>query len=586
MTIKTTLPGFSVPRLSVSSLSVVALVFLGSLSGCNAPVSLSMVPPAEPSPEGMWLAANQALDFGDFKRASDFFTRVPQKDQMTTGFLGRHLLAAAAAGDAERTGDLAQLLIARDPAQSLASLVLMVDDVLDDNWPSVLARLRSVPVRGVDAITVPLYRAWAWQALGQQDQAWGSLDALRDGGDVLKKQQQALIADLGGDSDLAARLSDELLATGQLTGRQYHVIANFYARHGQRAKALTILERLERVGGGSDLLAQELADLRRGRVPVPLIPDARAAFGEILSSTAVLLSNEKIPDLALVYFQQALRLQTGTARDSTLLLIAGLYRDLRQGEAALNAWTAIPAHSPHAWAAALQMAGALYDSGRRDDALTLLDDLAQQRPNRFEPLLRKGNILRLEKRFSAAATTYSRALTRVEKPERRHWRLLYYRGISYERVKDWDRAEKDFLQALELSPDQPVVLNYLAYSWLEQMRHLQQAEEMLLKAVELRPHDGFIVDSLGWAYYRLGQFDQAVIYLEQAVELHPEEATINDHLGDAYWRTDRRHEARFQWRRALGFGPEDGQKPVIEQKLRDGLPPPSDAPPSDAPVSR
>ena len=558
---------------------MVALVLLGGLSGCSLPVPRSVAPPPKPSSEGpnpssegLWLAANRALDLGDFKRASDFFAFVRRQDHITTELLGRHFLAAAAAGETERTGDLARLLIAREPTQPLANLVLMVDDVLNDDWPAVLARLRSVPMRGVDAITVPLYRAWAWQALGQQDQAWASLEALRDGGDVLKKQQQALIADLGGDSDLAARLSGELLATGQLTVRQYHVIANFFARQGQSEKALAILGRLERLGGGGDLWAQELADLRRGGVPAPLIPDARAAFGEILSSTAVLLSNERIPDLALIYLQQALRLQTGTARDNALLLIAGLYRDLRQSEAALSAWQAIPAQSPHAWAAALQMAGELHGLGRRDDALALLDDLAQQRPERFEPLLRKGNILRLEKRFSAAATTYSRALTRVEKLERRHWRLLYYRGIAYERMKDWDKAEQDFLQALELSPDQPFVLNYLAYSWLEQTRNLQQAEEMLLKAVELRPQDGFIVDSLGWAYYRLGQFDQAVTYLEQAAELHPEEATINDHLGDAYWRTGRRHEARFQWRRALSFGPEDGQGPIIEQKLRDGLP--------------
>lgn len=557
---------------------MVALILLGSLSGCSAPVPRSVAPPPKPSSEGTWLAANQALDLGDFKRASDLFARVRQKDHITTELLGRHLLAAAAAGETERTGDLARLLIAREPTQPLANLVLMVDDVLNDDWSAVLARLRSVPaVRAVDAMTVPLYRAWAWQALGQQDQAWASLDALRrDGRAVLKKQQQALIADLGGDSDLAVRLSNELLATSQLTGRQYHLIANFFARQGQSEKALAILERLERLGEGSDLLTQELADLRRGRVPAPLIPDTRAAFGEILSSTAVLLSNERIPDLALIYLQQALRLQTGTARDNALLLIAGLYRDLRQSEAALSAWQAIPSESPLAWAAALQMAGELHVLGRRDDSLALLDDLAQQRPDRFEPLLRKGNILRLEKRFSAAVVAYSRALSRVEELERRHWRLLYYRGISYERMKDWDNAEKDFLQALDLSPDQPFVLNYLAYSWLEQTRNLQQAEDMLLKAVELRPQNGFIVDSLGWAYYRLGQFDQAVIYLEQAAELHPEEATINDHLGDAYWRTGRRHEARFQWRRALSFGPEDGQEPVIEQKLRDGLPPRSD----------
>jgi len=141
-----------------------------------------------------------------------------------------------------------------------------------------------------------------------------------------------------------------------------------------------------------------------------------------------------------------------------------------------------------------------------------------------------------------------------------------------ERSKQWERAEADFLGALELEPEQPFVMNYLAYSWVEQHRNLDNAKSMLVRAVELRPNDGYIVDSLGWVYYRLGEYEAAVPQLERAVELRPQDPVINDHLGDALWRIGRRNEARFQWRRALSLEPEADQVPSIEGKLSSGLP--------------
>ncbi len=149
--------------------------------------------------------------------------------------------------------------------------------------------------------------------------------------------------------------------------------------------------------------------------------------------------------------------------------------------------------------------------------------------------------------------------------------MFYFRGIARERTKNWPSAEADFLQALDLEPEQPFVMNYLAYSWIEKKLYLDRAKGMLVRAVELRPDDGYIVDSLGWVYFRLGEYHKGVTYLERAVELRPQDPVINDHLGDAYWRVGRHQEARFQWRRALSLGPEDAEAPVIEKKIDDGL---------------
>jgi Flp pilus assembly protein TadD len=150
--------------------------------------------------------------------------------------------------------------------------------------------------------------------------------------------------------------------------------------------------------------------------------------------------------------------------------------------------------------------------------------------------------------------------------------VYYFRGICHERSKQWPKAEADFKQALELFPDQPLVLNYLGYSWVDQGVNLEEGMRMIRRAVEQRADDGYIVDSLGWAYYRMGDFENAVKHLEQAVELKPEDPTINDHLGDAYWRVGRFLEAKFQWTHARDLNPEPEELAKINAKLKSGLP--------------
>jgi Flp pilus assembly protein TadD len=197
--------------------------------------------------------------------------------------------------------------------------------------------------------------------------------------------------------------------------------------------------------------------------------------------------------------------------------------------------------------------------------------MAGEKTSRPEALVNLADLLRSKKRFSESVEAYDAAIERIGTIGKRHWTLLYSRGIALERSSQWLRAEEDFITALRLKPDQPYVLNYLGYSWVDQGINLARAQKMIERAVELRPNDGYIVDSLGWVLYRLGDFPRAAKQLERAVELRPQDPTINDHLGDAYWRVGRAAEARFQWRRALSLDPEPDQVSTIRDKISNGL---------------
>jgi len=166
---------------------------------------------------------------------------------------------------------------------------------------------------------------------------------------------------------------------------------------------------------------------------------------------------------------------------------------------------------------------------------------------------------------------YTGAIAMIDTEVPSDWRTYYVRGIANERTDNWEDAEADFRKALELAPDQPLVLNYLGYSLVEKNLKIDEAKNMIERAVEARPDDGYITDSLGWVLYKLGEYEEAVPYMERAAELVPIDPIINDHLGDVYWSVGRKIEAEFQWRRALSFDPEEKDAERIRLKLELGL---------------
>jgi Flp pilus assembly protein TadD len=270
-----------------------------------------------------------------------------------------------------------------------------------------------------------------------------------------------------------------------------------------------------------------------------------------------------------VYLQLALYLAPN--HPMALLSLADLYEGVKKYELAIKIYDRVPTTSPMQRNAQIQRAIGLDTLDRTDEARTALEKLIADNPGDLEAITALGNLQRGRKQFAECADSYSKGIDGSGKADKPNWVIFYFRGICYERSKQWPKAEADMKKALELSPEQPLVLNYLGYSWVDQGINLDDGMRMIQRAVEQRADDGYIVDSLGWAYYRIGNYEEAVKHLEHAVELKPEDPTINDHLGDAYWRIGRVLEARFQWAHARDLKPEADDLPKIEEKLKLGL---------------
>ncbi|MCX8952153.1 tetratricopeptide repeat protein, partial [Ruegeria sp. NA] len=220
-------------------------------------------------------------------------------------------------------------------------------------------------------------------------------------------------------------------------------------------------------------------------------------------------------------------------------------------------------------AAELGRAEILDKSGKTDAAIEVLQNLALQNPDLPSVHVSLADLQRRQENYAAAVASYDTAIALTDSQAGGNWFLHYARGISHERLKQWDQAETDFRRALELNPDQPQVLNYLGYSLVERKEKLDEALDMIQRAVEARPDSGYIVDSLGWVLFRLGRYEEAVEHMERAVELMPVDPVVNDHLGDVYWAVGRAREAEFQWKRALSFvDPEDTDGEADPDRIR------------------
>lgn len=529
-------------------------------------------PRTEPtSTFGAYLAGRFAASESDTRVAADNLLAVLRADPNVGEVVSRAFAAAVMDGRPD-----ALRLARRMPDNPIASLLLTGSDALAGRWERAEQRLRTLPRQGVLPVLQPLLIGWVQQGRGQTDDALATFRRAAESTRLrgLFSLHGAMVADLANRPRDAERLVRAALAeTPEPTLRLITLSAGILARSGREAEAGRLLDQLAR--SREDLAMAAAEGSRRTILTTRAIASATEGMAEGQLALAAALRGQGASEMSLMLTRLSLRIRPGFA--PALLLAAEALGDDRHDDSALALLGQVEATDPLAPVAALRRAVVLDRMDRTDDAVAELRRLAEAAPRAVQPMARLGDILRGRSRWADAARAYDDAIARAGTPIRADWSMFYARGIALERSSRWPQAEADFRRALELSPEEPYVLNYLGYTWVELGQNLAEARSMLERAVELRPNDGNIVDSLGWALFKLGDFQAAIRSLERAVELEPRSSVINDHLGDAYWMAGRRTEAHFQWTRALALGPEPGEGPRIETKLREGLPQPAAA---------
>jgi tetratricopeptide (TPR) repeat protein len=549
-------------RLSRDARRAVLLV-LCLLSACAAadPTVSADRTPQGYGEAGYYLAGRFELSQGDFAPAARDLLKASADNPNDEDLLLQAFIACVNAGRPETVP-----LALRLPNNQVAAMVLADAAAKAGDWQQAVVRIRAMPRDGVMQLLQPLLLAWASQGAGDTDQALSTLRPYMDNPRYrpIVALHAGMIADIAKrPADAAAFYQQAELGMGEQSPRTALILASWHARSRQLAEAEGILGRMaDNVPEASIALPGMIASLNQRPVANPL-----DGMAEAYATFAAALRSQQTGEFAMIMSRLALdvRPDSATAR----LMAADIQANAKHYDIALGSLEkAAQISDPIAPIIRLRHAAVLQEMGQPDEAIREVERIGRDYPDSSLPDQELGNLLRQKQQFAQAIDAYDRVIARIRQPAPNDWVIYYSRGIAYERTGQWTRAEADFNRALELSPDQPSVLNYLGYALADMGRNLEQARQMIQRAAARRPNDGAITDSLGWVLFRQGNVAEATKMLERAVGLEPEDPTITEHLGDAYWASGRKIEAQYQWRRALTLNPSPEDAAKLEAKIK------------------
>jgi tetratricopeptide (TPR) repeat protein len=520
---------------------------------------------------GPYLAARAAIGTNDYDAAARYYARALIRDGRNPELLQNAIVAQMGLGNLARAEPIARQMRSTGADSQIANLVLLTDRLAREDWTGALEDFEAG--MSVGPLVDGLVEAWARYGAGDIDAAHDAFDAVADetGMPAFGRYHAALAR--AGSGDMAA--AEEIFSGGEdgsemrLTRRGLIARAQVLSQLGRNEDALSLIADTF----GADLdpgLAALRARLAAGEtVPFDLVRDARDGAAEVFFTVAGALRGEAQSSYTLLYSRAAEALRADHV--DAILLSAGLLDQMERYALATETYQRVPRDHPRFHVAEIGRAEAFERSEREDEAIAVLERLAETHGDQPIVHITLGDMLRRMERYADATPAYDRAIALFTEEREEHWVVHFARGITHEREDRWPEAEADFRKALELNPGQPSVLNYLGYSFVEMQENLDEAMDMIREAVAARPDSGHIVDSLGWGLYRLGRYEEAVEHMERAAELLPVDPIVNDHLGDVYWAVGRKVEARFQWNRALSFEPEEDEAERIRRKLEVGL---------------
>lgn len=560
-------------RSAALCLALLASTSLIAGAAARAEPSVSeLLDDAMPTLSGSYLAAMSALNGQDFDSAVALFEEALSQDPDNPNLIERTFTLLLANGDIDRAIPLASRLVEMSPDSRIGRLTLGVKALKSRNYADAGKQLGQSDRGPLANILSGLLSAWAAQGQGQTEAALKIVDTMQgpEWYSVFKDFNTALINENAGHTDAALKAITAAYEAQGGSMRVTEAYARMMARAGKVDEAKQALTTFTKNSVGHPVIAALLAEINAGKKPAPLVRNPQEGAAEVLYGLGSALGGENGgADLATVYLRLALYLQP--KNELVLMALGDLTQNAQRFERSIPIFEQVPKASPLRRNAELQIALSLDAAGKQPEAIKRLKRLIAANPHDIDALTTLATIYRTGKRYDESAKIYTKAIDSITEANDRNWLIYYFRGIAYERAQQWPKAEADFLKALEITPDEPQVLNYLGYSWIDRGLNLDRATDMIKKAVELRPNDGYIVDSLGWAYYKQNKFDEAVGQLERAISIKADDATINDHLGDAYWKVGRKLEATFQWAHARDLNPEPADKERILAKLAKGL---------------
>lgn len=519
---------------------------------------------------GAYLAARIAATESDYRAAASWFTRALVADPSNVGLMEGAMIADMTLGEFDSATVIAKRLQDGGIVNQSALLTLLTDQAKRNDYPAILADAKAG--RSINALLDGLVLAWAELGNGRVTEATAAFDKVSttSGMEVFGLYHKALALASVGDFEGADAIFSGP-SQSKIQGLRRGVIAHaeVLSQLERNTDAIATLDKVFGVGQDATI------DALRGRLvagetlPYDVAMTANEGLAEVFFTLATALNGQADNGYTLVYTRIASYLRP--EHTEALLLSAGLLDAQGQFDLAVETYASVPADDPSFHIAEIGRADSLYAAGKTEASIEVLQALTRSHGNIVPVNVALGDALRREEKYEDAAKAYDVAVSLIGTPTAQDWPLFYSRGICNERQKRWPEAEADFRKALELAPDQPAVLNYLGYSYLEMNQNLDEALDMIKRAMAAQPDSGYITDSYAWGLYRLGRIKEAVEPMEQASLLEPVDATVTDHLGDIYWAVGRKLEAQFQWRRALSFDPAEKDAARMRRKLEIGL---------------